>query len=225
MKIKFANHTDFSFEHVMKAENNGGRFVTYQYILPRPIIKPTRRLSKVYFIDKHSNPSMYAYKFNWINYLIGWWGLPYGPMFCYNSIRLNKKGGLDVTADVYANLEQNNYNQGFFNMIQTKEKIIHPSKHELKEYTKLFQALVEKQVLKEIPIIGIQLDIEEETNYSTTLIGIRQPLDEMLTKEITTAIYKRFYNRHLFELIDLTLEHEMKDDLIQHGWTIEKKSN
>lgn len=220
MEIKLANHTDFSFEHVMKAENNGGRFVTYQYILPRPIIKPTRRLSKVYFIDKHSNPSMYAYKFNWINYLIGWWGLPYGPMFCYNSIRLNKKGGLDVTADVYANLDQNNYNQGFFNLTKTKEKIIHPSKHEIKEYVSIFQKLIENQLLKSTPYIGIYIDSVNENDTCLTLIGINEPLDDLLESKITQAIYKRFYKRHLFELIDLTKEHQHAKLLMQSGWTL-----
>ncbi|WP_107037468.1 hypothetical protein [Brumimicrobium mesophilum] len=67
MEIKFANNNSFTFEEVIEAKNNGGSFVTYQWIIPLPLFYPVRRLSKVYFIPKGGNQAKYAKKFNIIS--------------------------------------------------------------------------------------------------------------------------------------------------------------
>lgn len=215
MKIKLANNSKYSFEEVMLAKSNGGAFVTYQWIIPTPIIKPVRRLSKVYFIPKEMKKSTYASQFNLISLIIGWWGLPYGPLEVYNSIVLNNKGGIDVTDDVYLNIDESGYKNGYFNLLKRSSKFVHPGKDETKELLKVFKPLVHSGLLKSLPIVGIYIDCGEN-EMPHTILGFNEDIKNK-KGEIEKAIRKRFRSHYAYELRQLNDDSMLMDFLAKQG--------
>ena len=203
----------------MEAKNDGGSFVTYQWIIPLPLFYPVRRLSKVYFIPKGGNKAKYAKKYNTITLIIGWWGLPWGPIFVNRSLYLNKKGGVDVTDDVYLNIDKVGYDNGRLEMDESFTKFIHPSSSEIKEYKKVFDALKGDGTLTKQPVIGLFVDTEKHVSPHI-FIGFDE---EISGKEdlISKAIYKRFYKQLEFELVNLNTEFELKESLISQGLNLE----
>lgn len=219
MEIKLANHHKHTFDEVISAKNNGGCFITYQWILPRPLVHPVRRLSKVYFIPSGTDKAKYARKYNIISLLIGWWGLPGGPIAVHKSILLNNSGGVDVTDDVYLNLTKNGYLNGRFQLKQSFTKFTHPPKSELKEHLKIFKALKESNEIKNLPIIGIYIDGEEGIE-PPTIIGFTENIG-MKRSLITKAIYKRFSKHFEFELVQLHNGYSLSKELSTQGITLE----
>ncbi|RYM34554.1 hypothetical protein ERX46_04050 [Brumimicrobium glaciale] len=219
MEIKLANNNSYTYEEVKAAENNGGSFVTYQWIIPLPLFYPVRRLSKVYFIPKDGNQAKYAKKYNIISLIIGWWGLPFGPIFVNRSVRLNNNGGVDVTEDIYLNLDRTGYDNGRLEIVKHFTKFIHPSKSEIPEYKKVFKKLIDEGILKSQPVIGLFVDTEKNVE-PYIIIGFNEELkgkEELISK----AIYKRFYKQLKFELVDLNSDFEFKEALLTQGLNLE----
>lgn len=199
----------------MAAQNKGGRFVTYQWFVPLPIFHPTRRLSKVYYIPSGKNPAAHAWKFNLICLIIGWWGLPWGPIYVLRSIRLNNLGGVDVTEDVYLNINKASYEAGRIRIERTAVAFVHPQKSDAKEFRKVFQALIRDGVIKNPPYIGIDLNADEnEQDYF--LIGFEQSINGV-EQQISDAIYKRFFKHTEFMLFELNADFEEKAVFMAQG--------
>lgn len=99
MKIK--NIEGLSAADLQQEADNGARFVYFQYAIS--IIAVTfRKTSGVYMIKKGESVSKRGMPFTIISVLFGWWGIPYGPKYTLESIRVNQKGGKDVTDEVMA---------------------------------------------------------------------------------------------------------------------------
>lgn len=219
MEIKLANSYQYSFEEVMLAKDSGAKFVTYQWFVPLPLFRPSRRLSKVYYIPSNKSASSYAWKFNVISLIIGWWGLPWGPIFVFRSIRLNNSGGVDVTKDIYLNINKSSYKNGRLLIKSTTAEYLHPSRTDIKEYTKVFKNLLEEGVILDAPIIGMNLNTEDNEE-PFLLIGFDEPIEE-IEHIITAAIYKRFFKHTRFELINLNGNFKSKETFISQGLKIE----
>jgi hypothetical protein len=86
----------------------GGRIMTYGYCIS--ILAMTFRLmSAPYFIKAGEMKSKYRAKYNLRSYLFGWWGLPWGPIYTIDMLRINsekKGGGIDVTDNVKQRLQE-----------------------------------------------------------------------------------------------------------------------
>lgn len=86
----------------------GGRIMTYGYCIS--ILAITFRLmSAPYFIKAAEMNSKYRAKYNLRSYLFGWWGLPWGPIYTIDMLRINsekKGGGIDVTDNVKQRLQE-----------------------------------------------------------------------------------------------------------------------
>jgi hypothetical protein len=219
MKIKLGNSDSYSFAQIQERNSGQGKFVTFQWNIPLPMFLPIKRLSNVYFIENEKQLTKYEKKYNLINYLIGWWGLPFGPIYLFKSVRLNNKGGIDVTDDVYLNLNQPDYENGFVSILKKSTIFIHPKKDEIKEFEKVFQQLISGKVITEAPIIGLFIDTKKnEAPYY--LIGLREDITEELKSTLTKAIYKRFYKQLVFELVRTQTMDENKEKFIKQGLRI-----
>ena len=219
MNTKFANSSRYSFEEVMEAKTTGGRFVTYQWFLPLPLFSPVRRLSKIYFIPSKKSASAHARRFNLVSLIIGWWGLPWGPIYVFRSLKLNNSGGVDVTEDVYLNIDKRNYEAGKIQITSTTTTYTHPSPSEIKEFKKVFKKLLKDGVIQNPPLIGIDMNTEDNEK-PFFLIGFDQSIDE-IEQTITAAIYQRFYKHTRFELIVLNDDFEARDIFISQAVRIE----
>jgi hypothetical protein len=83
----------------------GAKFVTYQYCVSLLVVT-FKRFSNVYFVraDEGNFGRMAGYTA--ISLLLGWWGIPWGPIYTIQSLITNFGGGKVVTQQVVNALNQ-----------------------------------------------------------------------------------------------------------------------
>jgi len=77
----------------------GGKFVLYQYCISLLVIT-FKRSSSVYFIRHEENAVVKGLPFTLLSLVLGWWGIPWGPIYTIQSIWVNFGGGKDVTNEM-----------------------------------------------------------------------------------------------------------------------------
>ena len=82
----------------------GAKFVTYPYCISLLVIT-FRRSSNIYFIHHEENSVVKGLPFVLLSLVLGWWGIPWGPIYTIQSIWINFKGGKDVTNQVLASMK------------------------------------------------------------------------------------------------------------------------
>lgn len=87
------------------ALQQGGKFVIYQYCISI-IVMTFRRPSDIYFIPPEGSALRQGLGFSLLTLLLGWWGIPWGPIYSVGALYANFRGGKDVTSEVLANLQQ-----------------------------------------------------------------------------------------------------------------------
>jgi hypothetical protein len=81
----------------------GGKFVMYQYCISI-LIMTFRRSSGIYFIKADENAITPGLGFTLLSLVLGWWGIPWGPIYTIGSIYTNFTGGKDVTQEMMASV-------------------------------------------------------------------------------------------------------------------------
>lgn len=79
----------------------GGKFVVFQYCVSLLVIT-FKRSSSVYFIRHTENAVVKGLPFTLLSLVMGWWGIPWGPIYTIQSLGINLGGGKDVTREVLA---------------------------------------------------------------------------------------------------------------------------
>ncbi|MBN1151537.1 hypothetical protein JXA84_10010 [candidate division WOR-3 bacterium] len=97
--MKFKNIDGMSGDDLLREITQGGKFVVFQYCVSI-IILSFKRGSAIYFIKGKEKSLKYSFKYSLVTWLLGWWGIPWGPIFSIRSLYINNKGGIDVTKDV-----------------------------------------------------------------------------------------------------------------------------
>lgn len=86
-------------EQVQFEVQRGARFVLFQYCISALVIT-FRRPSDVYFIRAEDNATVKGLPFTLLTLLLGWWGIPWGPIWSVQSLITNLRGGKNVTAAI-----------------------------------------------------------------------------------------------------------------------------
>ena len=81
----------------------GGRFVYYKYTISAIAIT-FRRSSNIYFVKPGESPVVKGLGWTALSLLLGWWGIPWGPIRSTMSLWTNLRGGEDVTDKVIGSL-------------------------------------------------------------------------------------------------------------------------
>jgi hypothetical protein len=81
----------------------GGKFVMYQYCISI-LILTFKRSSNVYFIRHEENAILKGLPFTSLTLLLGWWGIPWGPIYTIQSVWVNFQGGKNVTEEVLSSM-------------------------------------------------------------------------------------------------------------------------
>jgi hypothetical protein len=81
----------------------GGKFVVYQYCIS-VLILTFKRSSNVYFIRHEENAVIKGLPFTLLSLVLGWWGIPWGPIYTVQSVWVNFSGGKDVTQQIMPSL-------------------------------------------------------------------------------------------------------------------------
>lgn len=90
-------------EDLERELRNGGKFVMYTYTISI-LIMTFRRPSDIYFIKGGGGRFLKGIPFLLTSLVLGWWGIPWGPIYTVGSICTNLGGGKDVTNDVLATI-------------------------------------------------------------------------------------------------------------------------
>lgn len=94
-------------EEINKELELGGKFIHFQYTIS--IVAMTFKLnSKLYFLKTNESAIKYGYKYLLISLILGWWGIPWGPLYTIQSIKIAFTGK-DVTNDLLKKMEESSY--------------------------------------------------------------------------------------------------------------------
>jgi|SRR5918996_4324098 hypothetical protein len=81
----------------------GGKFVMYQYCISI-LILTFKRSSNIYFLRHEENPLIKGLPFTLLSLALGWWGIPWGPIYTVQSVWMNFQGGKDVTQEILTSM-------------------------------------------------------------------------------------------------------------------------
>jgi hypothetical protein len=81
----------------------GARFVIYQYCIS-VIILTFKRGTDIYFIPAGTNAVTRGLPWSVLTFFLGWWGIPWGPIYTIQSLWTNFGGGRDVTNQILASM-------------------------------------------------------------------------------------------------------------------------
>ncbi|RZK73448.1 MAG: hypothetical protein EOO85_17335 [Pedobacter sp.] len=112
-QFKIRKTAGMSVNQLYNQLSNGGRIVIYGYCIST-IFLTFKLLSPPHFIRAGEKASRYRAKYNLLSFLFGWWGLPWGPIYTLDMLRVNSDkqgGGTDVTDDVLLKLREK-YGEG-----------------------------------------------------------------------------------------------------------------
>ena len=85
--------------HMQQEMQQGAKFVVYQYCISVLVIT-FKRSSNVYFISHTDNAITKGLPFTLLSLVLGWWGIPWGPIYTIQSLWVNFSGGKDVTKEI-----------------------------------------------------------------------------------------------------------------------------
>lgn len=77
----------------------GSRFVIFPYCVSVLIVS-FKRSSGVYYVRKGESVFSKALPFSLVSLFLGWWGIPWGPIWTIATLYTNAMGGKDVTNQV-----------------------------------------------------------------------------------------------------------------------------
>lgn len=80
------------------------KYVFYQYYISM-LVLGFLQVSDIQELKAHQSPFLRGLKYNLITFLLGWWSLPFGPVYTLLVLIRNFRGGADVTEKVIAVFE------------------------------------------------------------------------------------------------------------------------
>ena len=83
----------------------GARFVLFQYCISI-LVMSFKRPSGIYFIRPGESKAAKILGFSAVSLLLGWWGIPWGPIYTVATVATNLGGGKDVTDQLMASFGQ-----------------------------------------------------------------------------------------------------------------------
>jgi len=79
----------------------GGRFVVFEYAISL-VLLTFKRGSDVHFVRHGESTFGMALPYTLTTLLLGWWGIPWGPIYSIGALYTNLSGGKDVTGEILA---------------------------------------------------------------------------------------------------------------------------
>jgi len=88
-----------SNEEIIAEVTRGGRFVYFTWCASI-IILTFKRSSDVYFIRAGESAAKLGLPYTLLTLVVGWWGIPWGPIYSLQCLGTNLFGGKDVTDQI-----------------------------------------------------------------------------------------------------------------------------
>jgi hypothetical protein len=109
MKIK--NIDGLTNHEIRSLINEGGKFIIYPYSISI-IFMSFKRFSDIYLIKPNEKATQYGTQYILASLVLGWWGIPWGPIYTIGSIYTALKGGNDVTFEIMSEINNSDPNYG-----------------------------------------------------------------------------------------------------------------
>jgi hypothetical protein len=93
---------NMSIDELNSELQRGAKFVIYYYCISLVVIT-FRRGSDIHFIRSGESRVSKGWPWTLLTIVLGWWGIPFGPIFSIQSLYVNLRGGKDVTNEVVIN--------------------------------------------------------------------------------------------------------------------------
>lgn len=213
---------DLSLEELEKKIQNGGRFISYQYCISIFFALCLKRFSPAVFIEEPKLDKKYMRKCNTLSLLLGWWSL-WGPYYTIGSLRVNRKGGIDMTEDIMLNIDQESLTNRLVKMEVTQQFYMKPDRWDIKEFKKAFLPAFEKDYNLRKLVVGRFINTkEDELPYLTIGVELENNRD-IYPDQLRTAYETRFKKSSSYLLIDLKEESEDSKLLEEQGEFIIKR--
>jgi hypothetical protein len=106
MSMQIKNINGLSVQQLRDMVHQGGKFVIFPYTISI-VLMTFKRSSDIYFVKPGEGSFKYGVGFFIINLLLGWWGIPWGPIYTFGSLFAHIGGGKNVTPEVLTLLAQN----------------------------------------------------------------------------------------------------------------------
>ena len=217
MKYKIEIPDNYSLEYVKNEIDKGGKFIIYSYCISLFFAVTLKRISKAYFIPSNEKNTKYKKKYNLINLVFGWWGIPWGLIYTINYIKLNNRGGTDITKDILINLDDKSITNKEVELIKIYTIFIEPTKSEIYSMKKVILKRLSKKIVLENLYLGYYINTENNQKPFFT-VGVKSKNDFTdCVYELKIAIYKEFYKHTHFEIINLYEPNKMNEKLIEQG--------
>jgi len=101
MKIKGVD--GMTTERLKFEVQHGGRFVIFEYCIS-VLVMTFKRPSDIYFVRQGESAFGRGIGFSLLSLVLGWWGIPWGPIWTVGALISNSRGGRDVTQEVLQSL-------------------------------------------------------------------------------------------------------------------------
>ena len=105
LKKQLIGLEELSFDELQLKLQEGGRFVCYSVVVSA-VVLTSRQATEIYF----QRADRYSPAARWVStlftFLFGWWGFPWGIIYTPGALLRNLQGGIDVSDEVVATIEQ-----------------------------------------------------------------------------------------------------------------------
>lgn len=109
--MKIRNIDGLSGSEIRAIVADGGKFVTYKYAISI-VVMTFNRGSDIYFIKPYTSDITPGLGCLFTSLFLGWWGIPWGPIYTIGNIYKVLNGGTDITNEVMSHINQNDPDYG-----------------------------------------------------------------------------------------------------------------
>ncbi len=100
---KIRNIEGLSTDQINRELQKGAKFVVFQYCISI-IIMTFKRSSDVYFVRAGESTIKNSIGLSLLTFFLGWWGIPWGPIYTIGALYNNFKGGKDITEEILSSI-------------------------------------------------------------------------------------------------------------------------
>jgi hypothetical protein len=109
------NINGLSYAQIQEEINRGGSFRVYPYVISIAIMT-FRPNSDIFFVRAGESTKGNSAKYGILTFLLGWWGIPWGPIYTVGALYQNFSGGKNVTDEVMTSLRSQTNHTGGYNL-------------------------------------------------------------------------------------------------------------
>ena len=105
---KIHNLEGLTFDQINREIDEGAKFVVFEYCIS-VIVMTFKTSTDIHYIRPNENTLKYSFGSSLVSLLLGWWGIPWGPIRTISTLSTNLSGGKDITYDVFDSVDLEHY--------------------------------------------------------------------------------------------------------------------